>query len=130
MVYVDPFFNQTAAKADEWIPIRPGTDGAFALALGHEIVKNGWQDEEFIKNYAVGFDKYAELVKDKTPEWAEKVTSVPAATIRRVAQELAATKPALVDSGAVPAITQTRPTAVERSPCSARCWANTTSPVR
>ena len=51
MVYVDPFFNQTAAKADEWIPIRPATDGAFALALGHEIVKNGWQDEEFIKNY-------------------------------------------------------------------------------
>ncbi len=97
MVCVDPFYNQTAAKADEWIPIRPGTDGAFALALGHEIVKNGWQDEEFIKNYTVGFAKYAEFVKDKTPEWAEKVTSVPAATIQRVAQELAATKPALVD---------------------------------
>ncbi len=102
MVYVDPFYSQTAAKADEWIPIRPGTDGAFALALGHEIVKNGWHDQEFIKNYTVGFDKYAELVKDKTPEWAEKVTSIPAATIRRVAQELAATKPALVDSWSGP----------------------------
>jgi len=102
MVYVDPIYSQTAAKADEWIPIRPGTDGAFALALGHEIVKNGWQDQEFIKNYTVGFDKYAELVKDKTPEWAEKITSVPAATIRRVAQELAATKPALVDAWSGP----------------------------
>ncbi len=97
MVYVDPFYNQTAAKADEWIPIRPGTDGALALALGHEIVKNGWQDEEFIKNYTVGFEKYAELIKDKTPEWAEKITSVPADTIRRIAKELASIKPAAVD---------------------------------
>ena len=97
MVYVDPFFNQTAAKADEWVPIRPGTDGAFALALGHEIVKNKWYEDEFIKNYSVGFDKYAELVKDKTPEWAEKITSVPAETTRRIAKELASTKPAAVD---------------------------------
>ena len=97
MVYVDPFYNQTAAKSDEWIPIRPGTDGAFALALAHEIIKNGWQDDEFIKTYTTGFDKYAELVSDKTPEWGEKITSIPASTIRRVAQELAATKPSLVD---------------------------------
>lgn len=97
MVYVDPFYNQTAAKADEWIPIRPGTDGAFALAIGHEIVKNKWYDEEFLKNYTVGFKKYAELVKDKTPEWAEKISSVPAETTRRIAKELASTKPATVD---------------------------------
>lgn len=102
LVYVDPFYNQTAAKADEWVPIRPGTDGAFALALGHEIVKNKWYDEDFIRNYTVGFDKYAELVKDKTPEWAEKITSVPAATIRRIAKELASTKPAVVDAWSGP----------------------------
>ena len=97
MVYVDPLYNQTAAKADEWIPIRPGTDGAFALALGHEIVKNRWQDEQFVRDHTIGFDKYARLVEDKTPEWAEKITSVPAATTRRIAKELATTKPALVD---------------------------------
>ncbi len=97
MVYVDPVFSQTAARADEWIPIRPGTDGAFALALGHEIVANNWHDAEFIKNYTVGFDKYADLVKDKTPEWAEKITSIPADTIRRIAKELGTTKPACVD---------------------------------
>jgi thiosulfate reductase/polysulfide reductase chain A len=97
MVYVDPYYNQTAAKADEWVPIRPGTDGAFALALGHEIVKNGWHDADFIKDYTIGFDKYSELVKDKTPEWAEKITSVPADTIRRIAKELATTRPAAVD---------------------------------
>ena len=97
MVYVDPYYNQTAAKADEWIPIRPGTDGAFALALGHEIVTNGWYDAEFIREYTIGFDKYAELVKDKTPEWAEKITSIPADAIRRIAKELASSKPAVVD---------------------------------
>jgi len=97
MIYVDPFYSQTAAKADEWIPIRPGTDGAFALALGHEIVKNKWYDEEFIKNYTIGFEKYTEMVKDKTPEWAEKITSVPAETIRKIAKELASTKPAAID---------------------------------
>ncbi len=102
LVYVDPFYNQTAAKSDEWIPLRPGTDGAFALALGHEILRNSWHDQEFIKNYTVGFDKYAELVKDKTPEWAEKITSIPADTIRRVARELASTKPAIVDAWSGP----------------------------
>ncbi len=102
MVYVDPVYSQTAAKADEWIPIRPGTDGAFALALGHEIVANKWHDEEFIKNYTVGFEKYAALVADKTPEWAEKITSIPADTIRRIAKELATTKPAVVDTWSGP----------------------------
>jgi thiosulfate reductase/polysulfide reductase chain A len=97
MVYVDPVFSQTAARADEWVPIRPGTDGAFALALGHEIVANKWYDEEFVKNYTVGFEKYAALVADKTPEWAESVTSIPVETIRRIAKELATTKPAVVD---------------------------------
>ena len=102
MVYVDPLHNQTAAKADEWIPIRPGTDGAFALALGHEIVANGWHDAKFVEAYTVGFDKYAEFVKDKTPDWAEGITSIPAATIRRIARELATTKPAVVDTWSGP----------------------------
>ena len=114
MVYVDPVYSQTAAKADEWIPIRPGTDGAFALALGHEIVANKWHDEEFIKNYTVGFEKYAALVADKTPEWAEKITSIPADTIRRIAKELASTKPASVDTWSGPGITPTRQTVEER----------------
>jgi thiosulfate reductase/polysulfide reductase chain A len=102
MVYVDPYYNQTAARSDEWVPIRPGTDGAFALALGHEIVKNGWHDEAFIREYTTGFDKYLELVKDKTPEWAEKITSIPAETIRRIAKELGTTKPVVVDSWSGP----------------------------
>lgn len=96
-VVVDPYSSFTVSKAHEWIPIRPGTDGAMALAMGHVIVKEKLYDEKFIEEWTVGFDKYAEYVKDKTPEWAEDITSVPADTIRRIAREFATTKPAVVD---------------------------------
>ena len=97
LVVVDPNFSWTAAKADEWVPIRPGTDGAMALAMGHVIVKDKLYDEAFINEWTVGFDQYCEYVKDKTPKWAQKITSVPAKTIERIAREFASTKPAVVD---------------------------------
>ncbi|MDO8587322.1 MAG: molybdopterin-dependent oxidoreductase [Armatimonadota bacterium] len=102
LVVVDPVFSATAAKADEWVPIRPGADGAMALGMGHVIVTEKLYDKAFIDEWVVGFDEYAEYVKDKTPEWAEKITSVPADTIRRIARELAATKPAVVDAWSGP----------------------------
>lgn len=97
MVVVDPHMSDTAAKAQEWVAIRPATDGAFALALAHVIIRDELYDKEFIANWTVGFDQFAAHVKDKTPEWAEEITSVKAATIERLAKELATTKPALVD---------------------------------
>lgn len=98
MVVVDPHLSDTAAKAHMWVPIRPGTDGALALAIGHVIIREGLWDKEFVTNWTVGFDEYAEYVKSKTPEWAEKITSVPARTIEKIAVELGSTKPALVDA--------------------------------
>jgi len=97
MVVVDPYFSYTANKAQEWIPIRPGTDGAMALAMAHVIIKNGLQDKVFIEEWTVGFDKFAEYVMDKSPAWAEEITSVPAETIERIAIEFATTKPQVVD---------------------------------
>lgn len=97
MVVVDPYLSYTANKAQEWIPIRPGTDGAMALAMGHVIIRDKLYDEAFIKEWTVGFSEYAEYVKDKTPEWVEVITSVPAKTIERIATEFATTKPAVVD---------------------------------
>ena len=102
LVVVDPVFSATAAKANEWIPIRPGTDGAMALAMGNVIVNEKLYDEAFVKEWVVGFDEYSSFVKDKTPEWAEKITSVPADTIRRIARELAATKPSVIDAWSGP----------------------------
>ncbi|MCC6177378.1 MAG: molybdopterin-dependent oxidoreductase [Chloroflexi bacterium] len=97
MVVVDPYLSDTAVKGQEWVSIRPGTDGALALALGHVIIRDKLYDEPFVKNWVSGFEEYAAYVADKTPQWAEEITSVPAKTIERIARELATTKPAIVD---------------------------------
>ena len=106
MVYVDPFLSQTGSKADEWVPIRPGTDGAFALAIGHVLVKKGLVNKPFIDEWCVGFDEYAKHVSDKTPQWAERITSVPASTIERIATEIGETaragKPVCIDTWSGP----------------------------
>ncbi|MCL5075835.1 MAG: molybdopterin-dependent oxidoreductase [Chloroflexi bacterium] len=102
MVVVDPYLSFTAAKAHEWIPIRPSTDGALALAMANVIIEANLYDQQFIADWVVGFDQFKDYVKDKTPEWAEKITSVPAGTIRRLAREFATTKPAVVDAWSGP----------------------------
>ena len=102
MVVVDPYLSDTAAKGQEWVAIRPGTDGALALAMAHVIIRDKLYDEAFVQAWTVGFDEFADFVKDKTPEWAEGITSVPAKTTVRIARELSTTKPALVDSWSGP----------------------------
>ena len=102
MVVVDPYLSDTAAKAQEWVAIRPATDGALALAMAHVIIRDKLYDEAFITNWTSGFEDFSAYVKDKTPEWAAPITTVPAKTIERLAHELATTKPALVDSWSGP----------------------------
>ncbi|HWP62059.1 MAG TPA: NrfD/PsrC family molybdoenzyme membrane anchor subunit [Candidatus Binatia bacterium] len=97
LVVVDPHLSDTAAKAQEWVPIRPATDGALALAMGHVIVRDKLYDEAFVRDWTVGFEEYARLVAEATPEWAEAITSVPAKTIERLAREFATTRPAVAD---------------------------------
>ena len=92
LVYLDPRYTKTASKATEWIPIRPGTDSAFLLAMINVIVSNELADCEFVKQYVVGCDGIQAEMKMYTPEWAEKITGVPAATIERIAREYAAAK--------------------------------------
>lgn len=97
LVVVDPYMSDTAAKAHEWVSLRPGTDGALALAMAHVIVREELYDKEFVEQWTVGFDAYTDYLKDKTPEWAQDITSVDAERIERLAREVATTKPALVD---------------------------------
>jgi thiosulfate reductase/polysulfide reductase chain A len=97
LVVVDPYLSDTAVKAQEWLAVRPSTDGALALAMGHVIIRDGLYDKDFVATWTTGFEEYAAYVKDKTPEWAEQITSVRARTIERVAREFATTKPALAD---------------------------------
>lgn len=92
LVYLDPRYTKTASKATEWIPIRPGTDSAFLLAMINVIVSNELADCEFVKQYVVGCDGIQEAMQRYTPAWAEQITGVPAPTIERIAREYAAAK--------------------------------------
>src|SRR6266581_4541465 len=87
LVYLDPRFTVTASKADEWYPIKPGTDLAFILALLHVIVGENRYNKEFVSTYCVGFEKLADHVKPFTPEWAEKETEIRAEDIVRIARD-------------------------------------------
>ncbi len=92
LVYLDPRFTKTASKASEWIPIRPGTDSAFLLAMINVIASNELADCEFVKTFVVGCEDLPKEMSRYTPEWAEQITGVPAATIDRIAREYAAAK--------------------------------------
>jgi thiosulfate reductase/polysulfide reductase chain A len=92
LVYLDPRFTKTAAKATEWIPIRPGTDSAFVLAMIHVIVNEHIGDCDFARRYIQGCDDLPLAMAEYTPEWAESKTGVAAETIRRIAREFAAAK--------------------------------------
>ncbi|MAS35586.1 MAG: transcriptional initiation protein Tat [Anaerolineaceae bacterium] len=100
VIYLDPRFTKTAAKASEWLPIKPGTDLAFHLALLHVIVGEGLYNAEFVEQHTIGFDELAQEVQAFSPEWAAPITEIPAETMYRVAREFAAAAPhALAHNG-------------------------------
>ena len=96
LVYLDPRFTVTAAKADEWYPIKPGTDLAFILAMLNVIIGENRHSKDFVDAYTVGFDKLAEHVKAFTPEWAETETEISAKNIARIAREFSDAAPRAV----------------------------------
>jgi thiosulfate reductase/polysulfide reductase chain A len=96
IVYLDPRFTKTAAKADEWYPVKPGGDMAFILGMINVIVSEELYDKQFVEEMTVGFDKLAPHVELNTPEWAEGECEIAAADIRRLAREFAAAAPRAV----------------------------------
>jgi thiosulfate reductase/polysulfide reductase chain A len=94
-VVFDPRLTDTAAFADEWVPIRPGTDLAAMLALINVLITENLYDKEFVEENTYGFDKLTEFCKQYTPEWAENITDVPAATLLRIAREFGTTRPSV-----------------------------------
>lgn len=99
LVVVDPNRSRTAEKAHLWLPIKPGTDGALALAIAHRIVETKAYDKAFCDEWVHGLDEFSEHVLSNgySPEWAEGITGIPKETIISVADEFASTKPALMD---------------------------------
>lgn len=99
LIVVDARFSPSASKADIYVHIRPGTDGALALGLAHIIIKEGLYDKEFVENYAHGFEEYAKLAMEFPPERVEQITGVPRELIREVALTYGGTKPAVLFVG-------------------------------
>ncbi len=96
VVAIDPARTRTAKAAYEWLPIRPGTDGALALALMHVIIGENLHDAEYVEKYTVGFAQLAERVQEWTPERAAAITGIPAERIRALAVEYATTRPTAI----------------------------------
>ncbi len=113
IVQIEPRASVTATKADEWIPIRPGTEGALALGIAHVIIREGLYDADFVAEHVFGFDDWSDqagqqhmgfrslVLRDYSPGQVAQITGVPAETIRRLAREFAAARPAAVAAGDV-----------------------------
>ena len=97
MIVVDPRFTRTAAKADEYVRIRSGSDIAFLFGVLHHIFKNGWEDKQYINDRVFGMDKVREDVMAKwTPDKVEEVCGVKEAQVLKVATWLHENRPGTI----------------------------------
>jgi anaerobic selenocysteine-containing dehydrogenase len=99
LVVIDPRKIPLAKRADLYLAIRPGTDGALALALLHVIIKENLYDKGFVERWTYGFDQLVPHVEPYTPEWAEKITWAPAEKIRELARLYARAESASIFQG-------------------------------
>ncbi len=106
-VMVDPRYSVTAAKADLWLPLHPGTDAALALGLAYIIIQEGRFDPDFVRENAFGFEDWDDpsgvrhrgfktlVLEDYSPEKVAALTGVPVERLFQVARGFAASKPAV-----------------------------------
>ena len=93
LIVCDPRFTRTAAHADEYVRLRPGTDVPLIWGILWHILENGWEDKDYIKQRVWGFDQIRPEVKKWDPKEVERVTGVPEAQLKRVARTLATNRP-------------------------------------
>ncbi len=111
LVQVEPRFSLTASKADQWIPVEPGMDGALALGIAHWIIKEKRYDQDFINRYTFGFDDWKDsngkshmgfktlVLKEYLPKQVSSFTGVPEETIIQIAREFSFHRPSIAISG-------------------------------
>lgn len=107
LVAVHPRLTLTGIKADEWVPVRPGTYGALALGMANVIVNSKLYDESFVRDFTFGFEDFTDIhgnlhrgfknlvLEQYTLERVSKITGVPTETIARLAGEFATNRPAV-----------------------------------
>ena len=99
VIVIDPRRINPAEKADHWLQVRPGTDGALALAMINVIISENLIHHDFVDNYTIGFDRLSRHVEPFTPDWGEPITGVSAFDIRAAARTYATSSPACIQWG-------------------------------
>lgn len=99
LVTIDPRLTWMAGKSDLWLQIRPGTDGALALAMGHVILEEGLFDQDWVDRWTYNIDKYVNCCREWTPEKAAEVCDLDPDDIRAAARMYANAKPGMIQWG-------------------------------
>lgn len=96
IIVVDPRFTRTAAKADHYVRIRPGSDVAFIWGLLWHIFENGWEDRQYVEQRVYAMNQVRAEVAAFSPDVVENITGVPEATMRDTARQLAENRPGCI----------------------------------
>ena len=96
LVVIDPYRTRTAACADWYLPINPGTDAALALAMMHVIIGEQLHDADYVERYTLGFEALRNKVREYAPERVARWTGIAAPDIVKLAREYATTRPAVI----------------------------------
>ena len=99
LIVVDPCKTPLAERADIWLPLRPGTDGALAWGLLNTVIENNWYDAEFVVNHVHGWEHFCERAKDYPLSWAAGVTGLEPEKIEEATQLFAKSSPAAIHWG-------------------------------
>lgn len=92
VIAIDHMQSDIAQRADQWLAVRPGTDGALALGLLQVIIEEELYDKEFVERWTIGFAELKEYVRAFQPRRVEEITGVPGVVVKGLARELATTK--------------------------------------
>ena len=107
IIQIESRFSATAAKADEWVPINPGTEGALALGIAYVLIREGLYDRSFVDSHTFGFEDWSDadgkthlgfkklVLQEYHVDAVARVTGVPVATVLRIAKEFATHRPAI-----------------------------------
>src|SRR6266542_3090590 len=93
MIVIDPRFTRTAAHATEYVRVRPGVHIPTIYGMLWHIFQNGWEDKEFIRQRVYGMDEIRKEVEKWPPAEVERVTGLPEAQVKRIAEIFATQKP-------------------------------------
>jgi len=96
LVVIDPYRTRTAASADWYLPINPGTDAALALSMMHVIINENLHDRDYVERHTVGFEQLRAKVQEYPPERVAKWTGISVDDVTKLAREYATVRPSVI----------------------------------